>query len=276
MNYSLIILFISTLAILSPVQVQARMSRNTVAIIDGAPLSKKEFDRRYLENIKNFKFVTPTKSVILNDIVNFELGLKEAKRLGLHKRASVQERMNYVLYESLIKEVLGKRINNIQVSDKEVLSFCKRFPELRTSHIYIPLTITPLSVEKREARKKASQALRNIKSGMSFKDAVSKYSTGYAVPVGGDIGYQMKDRLDPAYYAAARKLKVGQYTKKAIRSQFGLHIIKLIEKKPCKRVNMAEWKRMIYDEKRSKIQRRYLAKLRSKAKVEINHQLVKK
>ena len=52
-------------------------------------------------------------------------------------------------------------------------------------------------------------------------------------PTGGDIGYQMKDRLDPSYYAAAIKLKQGQYTTKPIRSQYGLHIIKLTGKLPC-------------------------------------------
>ena len=253
----------------------AAVGSKTVAVIDGLPLSLKEFNRRYNENIKYFKFTPPTKLNVLNDIIKFELGVKEARRLGLHKRKQVQERVNAVLYQSLVDQVLGDRIKRIRVTDREVGRFCKRYPEIRTSHVYVPLRVTALKAEEREATGKITKAMKELQKGTSFEKVVAKYSEGYATSTGGDIGYQMKDRLDPAYYAAAIKLTQGAYTQKPVRSQYGLHIIKLTGKLPCKDINAADWKRMIYDEKRAKIFNDYLAKLRTKAKVQINYSLLK-
>lgn len=253
----------------------AAVTSKTVAVIDGVPLSLKEFERRYNENIRYFKFTPPTKLNVLNDIIKFELGVKEARRLGLHKRKQVQERIDAVLYQSLVDQVLGDRIRSIKVRDAEVARFCKRYPEIRTSHVYVALRATALKAEEKEAMQKITKAMQELKEGSSFEKVVAKHSEGYATSTGGDIGYQMKDRLDPAYYAAAIRLKQGGYTTEPVRSQYGLHIIKLTGKLPCKDINVAEWKRMIYDEKRTKIFNNYLKELRTKATVRINYSLLK-
>ena len=271
----LMFLFLSLIQLSLGSSAIAAVDDKTVAVIDGKPLSLMEFKRRYNENIKYFKFTPPTKINVLQDIIKFELGVREAKRRGLDRRPQVQERINAVLYQSLIDQVLGDKIKKIRVSDAEVERFCTRYPEIRTSHVYVPLRVTALKSEEERATKKIMAALADLKKGISFEKVVAKHSEGYATAAGGDIGYQMKDRLDPTYYSAALRLKKGAYTQRPVRSQYGLHIIKLTDKLPCKDINAAEWKRIVYDEKRTKIFNDYLAQLRSSAKVEINYKLVR-
>ena len=43
----------------------------------------------------------------------------------------------------------------------------------------------------------------------------------------------------------------------------------------CEKINIPEWQRMVFDEKRSKIFEEYLGGLRSKAKVSINKESIK-
>lgn len=249
--------------------------KENVAEINGKKISVKEFERRYNENIKYFKFTPPTKLNVLNDIIKFELGIEEAKKLGLDKDPEIQERMNTVLYQALIDKKLADKFKKIDVDEKEVKAYCKRYPEIKTSHVYVPLRVSPLKSEQEEAAKKANLALEELKKGTAFEAVVAKYSDGYATNAGGDIGYQMKDKLDPVYYESSLKLKIGEYTKEPIRSQFGLHIIKLTGIRSCNDINVAEWSRMIYDEKRTKMFNDYLEDLRGKAKVSINYPLVK-
>ena len=247
---------------------------NTVATIDGKALSKEEFDRRYKENIKYFKFTPPTKANVLNDIIKFELGVQEAKSLGLHSKAEIQERMNTILYHALIDQELAKKFKSIEVPDAEVKSYCKKYPEIRTSHVYVPLPTAALKATETEAYAKINAAKEELKKGKSFEAVVGKYGEGYAVSSGGDIGFQTKDKLDPTYYEEAAKLNIGEMTKKPVRTQFGLHIVKLTGKRSCSDIDVDTWKRMLYDEKRAKILEDYLNGLRAKANVTINKSLI--
>ena len=254
----------------------ASVGGNIVAEINGKSLSREEFERRYKENIKIFKFTPPTKASVLNDIINFELGVQEAKRLKLEEKPEIQERLDAVLYQALVEEKLKDKFEKaVAVSDREARDFCHRNPAIRTSHIFVPLPVAALKTAEAAAYKKANMALAALKSGTKFEAAAAKYSEGYAQSSGGDIGFQTKDKLDPAYYAAARKLSIGGYTPNIVRSQFGLHIIKLTGIKDCNSIDIPEWQRMVYDEKRSKIFEDYLRELRSKAKVSINQEFIK-
>ena len=269
------LLSLTMLAALSATNGLAALDNNVVAEINGKPLSQTEFDRRYKENIKIFKFTPPTKANVLNDIINFELGVQEAKKLNLDTKPEIQERLNAVLYQALVEEKLKTKFEKaVVISDSEARSFCQRNPAIRTSHVFVALPTASLQEAQKKAEQKINAALAELKTGKKFEAVVAKFSDGYAQSSGGDIGYQTKDKLDPTYYASARKLSVGKYTG-PVRSQFGYHIIKLTGVQDCKNIDIPEWQRMVYDEKRSKIFEDYLRELRSSAKVTINHELIK-
>lgn len=248
---------------------------DAAAVINGKEITKEDFDRRYKENIQIFKFTPPTKANVMNDIVNFELAVQEAKRLGLDKDPQVAERVNAVLYQSLIEKQLSDKFKQVvDVTEKEARDFCRRNPAVRTSHVYVSLKPAALKSEEEAAMKKIREAQSALAGGMSFEQVVAKYSEGFATGSGGDIGYQSKDKLDPTYYMEARKLKPGGVTNQPVRSQFGLHIIKLAGVQDCGSINIPEWQRMVFDEKRAKIFEEYLGGLRSKAKVSINKEAI--
>ena len=275
MKVIIVVLFTVLLSV-NPSKVFAALDPAVVAKINDKEISKKEFDRRYKENIQIFKFTPPTKANVLNDIINFELAVQQAKEMGLDKEPEIQERMNSVLYQSLVEHELSKKFKSaVDVSEREARDFCKKYPEVRTSHIYVPLKTAALKSEETAAYKKIKEAQAALAGGKKFEEVVAKFSEGYATNAGGDIGFQMKDKLDPTYYKEATKLSVGEVTKAIVRSQYGLHIIKLTGVKSCSAINIPEWQRMVYDEKRAKIFEEYLGDLRSKAKVSINQELIK-
>lgn len=254
----------------------AALDANTVADVNGKTISKQDFDRRYKENIQFFKFEVPTKANVLGDIINFELAVQEAKKQGLDKDPLVQERMNAVLYQSLVEKQLADKFKSVvDVSEKEARDYCSRNPPVRFSHIYIALKPTALAAETAEANKKIAAAQADLKSGMAFEKVVAKHSEGYTSASAGDTGYVNRMQIDPALYMEARKMKVGEVNPRAVKSSLGLHIVKLTGVQDCKNINIPEWQRMVFDEKRAKIFKDYLGTLRSKAKVSINNELIK-
>lgn len=254
----------------------AALDNNTVADVNGKKISKEDFDRRYKENISYFNYNEPTKANVLDSIIKFELGAQEAKRQGLDKDPRVQEQMNAVLYQALVDKELSEKFKGaVDISDSEAKAYCHRNPAIRISHVYVALKPTALKSEEIEARKRISDAQAALAKGEKFEQVVAKYSEGYAVPAGGDTGFVNIAQIDPTIYKEARKLKVGEVAKNPIRSQLGLHIVKLTGIQDCKNINIPEWQRLVFDEKRMKILDGYLSSLRSRAKVSVNSDLIK-
>jgi parvulin-like peptidyl-prolyl isomerase len=254
----------------------AALDASTVADVNGKKISKEEFDRRYKENIQFIKYGPATKANVLNDIINFEIAVQEAKKMGLDKDPQVQERMNAVLYQSLVERQLAEKFKSaVNISDKEAKDYCRRNPAVRISHVYVPLKPASLKAEEQEARKRIQAAREELAKGVKFEQVVAKHSEGASVGSGGDTGYLNKMQLDPAVYAEARKLKVGQVSSAPVRSQLGLHLVKLTGVQDCNSINIPEWQRMVFDEKRAKIFDDYLSSLRSRAKVSVNQELIK-
>lgn len=254
----------------------AALDANTVAEINGRSLTKDDFERRYKENISFFKYEVPTKANILNDIINFEIAVQEARKMGLDKDPQVQEKMNAVLYQSLIERQLSDKFKGaVDVSEKEARDYCRRNPAVRFNHVFVALKPVSLKAEQDAARKKISEAQAALAKGTPFEKVVAQYSEGFSAASAGDTGFVTRVQIDPALYQEARKLRVGEVSKAPVKSQLGLHLVKLSGVQDCAKIDIPEWQRMVFDEKRAKIFRDYLSELRSKAKVSINNELIK-
>ncbi|RMC49121.1 peptidylprolyl isomerase PrsA [Lactobacillus sp. ESL0228] len=91
------------------------------------------------------------------------------------------------------------------------------------------VTVQHILVSKKS---KAEQVISELKDGKSFKSLVKKYSLDTATkPNDGKLpAFDSTDStLDPAFKAAAFKLKTGQTTKTPVKSQSGYHIIRMID-----------------------------------------------
>lgn len=255
-------------------------SATELARVNAKVITLEDFNSKYKENLKFFRYKSPTKKNILEEMINRDLGVQEAKKMGLDKDPEVIERVNTVLYHSLLDKKLATKFDTIQISNDEIEEYYKKNPEVRTSHMFVQVRVDATPAQEKAAREKILkiQGLLNegLKSGkQTFAEIARTYSEGVAAAAGGDIDYQTKDKLDPAFYDAATKLKVGQITPTPVRSQFGYHIIKLTAIKPFKEVDKGQYKRIIFDEKRTKIFDAYMAELRQKAKVTVNYDLLK-
>jgi len=70
-------------------------------------------------------------------------------------------------------------------------------------------------------------------------------------------------------------LGMNEISKRPVRSQLGFHIVKLTGIQDCGSINVPEWQRMVFDEKRTKIFQDYLSSLRKRGKVSVNEALIK-
>ncbi len=101
--------------------------------------------------------------------------------------------------------------------------------EISASHILIAYKGAERSTAtrtKEEAEALAQEVLTKAQAeGADFAALAKQYSDGPTGPKGGDLGSFKKGAMDPAFEAAAFKLKVGEVSG-VVETPFGFHIIK--------------------------------------------------
>ena len=112
----------------------------------------------------------------------------------------------------------------------------------------------------------ADAALKRIKAGEDFAKVAKEVSKDPGAE-GGDLGWFTKERMVPAFAAAAFKLKPGQVSE-PVKTQFGWHIIKVEGERESKFPPFDKVKDQLERYVVQKAQAQLIAELRKGAKVE--------
>jgi peptidyl-prolyl cis-trans isomerase C len=127
--------------------------------------------------------------------------------------------------------------------------------EVRASHILVP------------KEDEAWAVLEELKNGGDFAELAKKHSKDPGAANGGDLGYFTKDQMVPEFADVAFKLGVGQ-TSGLVKTQFGWHIIRVVDKRSKKAPEYDQVKDQIEAFLVRKAQADLVAKLREGAKIE--------
>jgi peptidyl-prolyl cis-trans isomerase D len=101
--------------------------------------------------------------------------------------------------------------------------------QIRASHILL----TTEGKEDAKVRAQAEEVLKEARSGADFAALAKKYSQDESnAPQGGDLDYFSRGRMVPAFEDAAFALKPGEISD-LVKTEFGYHIIKLVDRKPA-------------------------------------------
>lgn len=247
----------------------------TVAEVNGVKITKDYFDKIYYQNKLFVGSEKITKEKILNRLINRELGIQRAKSKKLSKDPIVKEKVEDVLYHAMVSKDLENELAKIKVSDDEVKNYYTKNPEYRTAHILFRTRAKPTKEELSGAMTTALKVKAELdKDPAKFPELANKYSQSAAAQVGGDIGYQPAFKLAFEYYQAIKGKKPGHITQ-IVKTGFGIHIIKVISKKDYGKIQKEIYKKHIYDTKRDAILSQYFKRIRAKAKIKVNKELLK-
>jgi peptidyl-prolyl cis-trans isomerase SurA len=166
-----------------------------------------------------------------------------------------------------------------KAGEKELREFYqKNISRYRTNETYRPgqiLFVIPKGAtpeEIREIRRKCQKVLDKIKKGEDFGEMALLYSQDASNRDRGDLGFFKKGELLPVFEREALRLKVGEVSG-IIRTEFGFHIIKLLDRKGMDPLPFEEViervKADYYEGEMEKAFRQFLVTLKEKAVIEI-------
>jgi len=106
-------------------------------------------------------------------------------------------------------------------------------PERRHArHILVRLAKGSSAEKRKAARKKIEAARKRVKSGEDFAKVASQVSEDESTKDGGDLGFFARGAMVPPFEQAAFSMKAGEISD-IIETQFGFHIIQMIEIQPA-------------------------------------------
>jgi peptidyl-prolyl cis-trans isomerase D len=101
--------------------------------------------------------------------------------------------------------------------------------QVRASHILLKTD----GKNDAEVKTKAEEILKDVKAGKDFAELAKKHSQDeQSAKNGGDLDYFPRGKMVPEFDEAAFVMQPGQ-TSDLVKTQFGFHIIKLVDKKPA-------------------------------------------
>lgn len=131
--------------------------------------------------------------------------------------------------ELAVKDYIKKNLK-----DNEIKKYYENeiFGDITASHILISLNVnnTMTDEEKRTAEEaaktKVNEVLQKLQDGKDFHEIAKEYSEDKASSAnGGRLDSFNKGEMSSSFEKAAMNLKVGEYTKSAIQTEYGYHII---------------------------------------------------
>lgn len=130
-------------------------------------------------------------------------------------------------------EAVEKYVSD-HITDKEIEKYYKDeiYGKVKASHIIIIPSVSDDADEdevkeaESEALKTAQKVIKELKNGKKFADLAKKYSQEQATAEkGGDLGYFELDEMVTEFSDAVKDLKVNEYTKEPVKTQYGYHVI---------------------------------------------------
>jgi peptidyl-prolyl cis-trans isomerase D len=116
--------------------------------------------------------------------------------------------------------------------------------QVRASHILLKTE----GKDDAAVKAKASDVLKQAKGGADFAELAKKYSEDEAsAKNGGDLDYFGKGRMVPEFDQAAFGMQPGQMSD-LVKSQYGYHIIKVVDKKAATTRSLADVRQQITDQ----------------------------
>jgi peptidyl-prolyl cis-trans isomerase C len=194
-----------------------------------------------------------------------------------HSRMT-EERVRRQIAQRLEFEALLDKKGTIKVEDNEAKEFYEKHQNLykeretvHAAHILARVAKDADDQTQKSARAKLTKAQAEIKKGRSFEDVAKEISEGPSAPRGGDLGYFGRGQMVKEFEEVAFSLKPGKVSK-PVRTAFGWHLIKVMDKKKGRTRDLEEVKDQLVESLRrkkfAKEKRKVLKDLHKEAKIE--------
>jgi peptidyl-prolyl cis-trans isomerase SurA len=205
-----------------------------VASVGDQDITVADYERMYVKSNGSReageKATAEEREKFLELMVKYRLKLADAYRDGLDTRPEVVSELQQ--YKGSLAESFLTDREVVQPGVKDF--YARRREEIRASHILLELGPSASPADSAAAYAKAAEVIAQAKAGTDFSTLATQLSKDpSAARNGGDLYYFTAGQMVPAFENAAFAMKVGEISQAPVRTQYGLHIIKVVDRRPA-------------------------------------------
>ena len=216
-----------------------------VATVDGDPITQLELSiaEPTLHDALQQVPADQQYSELLKAVINIHLMAKAATAAGLDKKPDNAALIDFTRERVLRQLYLTGKMAAIDDAavkaayDAQVAKFVPG-DEVHVEHILVA------------TEAEAKDIISQLDKGANFEDLAKQKSSDSSSQSGGDLGWVGKGQTVQPFEDAAFALDIGKYTEAPVQSQFGWHVIKLLEKRKSSPPAMAD----VQDQIRSQLE----------------------
>ncbi len=198
---------------------------------------------------------------ITRELVNLELLKQEAIKRELDNNPVVISQMKAIKTRLMANAAMTAISQDIKLSDEEIQMEYEQqiagldLKEFKASHILL----------KDETA--ANAVIEEVNGGADFAEVAKAKSTGPSGPNGGDLGWFNSKSMVPEFSAAVMSMKAGEVSSTAVKTQFGYHVIKLVDVREAPSPTLADVEAKVEEILIQKKLRVEIEKLRNSAEI---------
>jgi peptidyl-prolyl cis-trans isomerase C len=202
---------------------------DTVATVNGVTISRNLYNI-YLKSVLQGKdpssLTQPQKEEALDTLVRAQLVVQQADKNGLTKdpqTADLIELSRMTAVQQAFSENFAK--DNKPTDDELKKEYDTQVAQLPHTEFHVQHILVT-------SEEDANKALAALGKGAKFEDVARKSSTDSSKNQGGDLGWVQAERMVKPFAEAMVALKPGDYTHIPVHTDYGWHVIKLVETRP--------------------------------------------
>jgi len=252
--------------------INAKIGDKVVAHVNSKPVYESEIVARIKElsdsgaifKAVDFEKMNPNerhaiiKGMIMDNIIDEESKKSHVEDSEEYKKTAEQT-LKSLRQKLYINNIVKADITDAKLKEKydQFTAMEKEKEEFKASHILV------------DTKEEAEKILASIKAGKAFEELAKEFSKDGTKDNGGDLGFFKLGQMVPDFEQAVAKLKINEVSE-PVKTEFGWHIIKLVEKRKAVPPSFEEMKQSISDELYQENMQKHFDKLMTDNKVEIS------
>lgn len=199
---------------------------------------------------------------LLERAIDGQLIAVAARTAKVGERADVQRRLrraeDQVLSQVYLSEEIGAQVTEESLRKRydKAIADSGAGEEAHAKHILV------------ETEDQAKAVIADLDKGGDFSALAKQHSTDPGGADGGDLGWFAAEQMVPEFSQAAFALTPGSYSKQPVKSQFGWHVILLLEKRAAEPPAFEQLRDQLASEMTRELITKKLEALRAGAKVQ--------
>ncbi|MBK9160127.1 MAG: peptidylprolyl isomerase [Nitrosomonadales bacterium] len=254
----------AALAILGALMINPAFAEDkSAAMVNGVSIPQSRIDLRVKAAAAQGQADSPDlRKAIREDMINMEVMVQEAAKLGLDRNPEVQQQIELAKQSVLVGAFVQNYAKTHPIGDDQLKDSYDKLKaklgnkEYNARHILV------------ETEGEARDIIAQLGKKAKFEKLAEKSKDAGSAERGGELGWTVPGNFVPPFANALLNLKKGEYTREPVQSQFGWHVIRLDDVRNLKVPAFEELKPQLQQRLQQQAIQGVITDLRAKARIE--------